>query len=288
MELVQRIVNATEMFAQDSHLSEWVCGASSWWKGHEEDIYASLKDPVILLKILDSFGRGIDASVVNVNPSVTSSGSNKNLFRLADGINCPKLHDYFECDPEGFTKTIEDVRECFIENATHVTEEELEISECCEILGSERSAGKIVPPIFYKFGLVLDHISSICKKNDHTPKIALEIGAGYGGFPLLFTKHFSECKYIIIDIQPTVSIAAFFLHKQGRSVTLPHEFTSLDAFLQSSSDILFLYPQQVGAIPDDSIDMIVNMDSIVELNNLTVTFYVENIKRMLKKTHTRI
>ena len=237
----------------------------------------------MLLKILESFGKGIECSEIKVNPSVKSTGSSKNLFRIADGINCPKLHDYLENNPAEFNKTLQDVRNYFIENTTHITEEQLEIQECCEILGLKKNDGKIVPPIFYKFGLLLNQIATIHNNDNSEPKIALEIGAGYGGFPTLFTKHYKKCKYIIVDIQPTVSIAAFFLSKMGRSITLPHEFTSLDAFLKSTSDILFIYADQLNNIPNDSIDLVINMDSIVELNKPTITFYIDNIKRILKK-----
>lgn len=238
----------------------------------------------MLLKILESFGKGIECSEINVKPSAKSTGSNKNLFRLADGINCPKLHDYLEDNPENFNKTVKDVRNYFLKNTTHRLQENfLEIKDCCEILGSKRSNGNIIPPVFYKFGLILNHIASIHNNDNSEPNIAIEIGAGYGGFPTLFTKYYKKCRYIIVDIQPTVSILAFFLSKMGRSITLPHEFTSLDEFLKSTSDILIIYPEQLNNIPNNSIDLVINMDSIVEFNKPTITFYIDNIQRILKK-----
>jgi len=55
--------------------------------------------------------------------------------------------------------------------------------------------GKIIPPINYKFELI-----------NFETGITLEIGAGYGSFCNLFLNMTKCNKYIIVDIQPALSI----------------------------------------------------------------------------------
>ena len=110
----------------------------------------------------------------------------------------------------------------------------------------------------------------------------LEIRAGYGGFCNLITKKINNIKYIIVDIQPSISFSSYFLYKLGKKIILPHEFEDFEKFLNSDNDILFLYPDQIDFIPNNSIDIIVNMDSMVEMGRTSIDFYQNQTNRILK------
>tara|TARA_Y100000389_G_scaffold136357_1_gene133902 strand:+ start:3429 stop:4085 length:657 start_codon:yes stop_codon:yes gene_type:complete len=149
-----------------------------------------------------------------------------------------------------------------------------------KLYGEEFNDNKIIPPIFYKFGINLQTIINTYKKLNEKPKIALEIGSGYGGFCHLTIKYFKNIKYVIVDIQPGMSFASYFLHKLGYKIQFANEFTNFTDFINSDNNILFLTPIQMKEIPDNSIDLIINMDSIVEMGEESIKMYIEQMNRL--------
>jgi hypothetical protein len=67
----------------------------------------------------------------------------------------------------------------------------------------------------------------------------------------------------------------------GKNIVLPNEFTSLDSFIKSDSDCLFLHPEQIRDIPNKSIDLCINMDSLLEIPIDIQIEYISQINRIL-------
>ena len=56
--------------------------------------------------------------------------------------------------------------------------------------------------------------------------------------------------------------------------------------LNMDFDILLILPHHINKIQDNSIDLVLNFDSLVELNKTTVETYLDNIFRISKYLYT--
>tara|TARA_R100000734_G_C3318144_1_gene112001 strand:- start:1243 stop:2226 length:984 start_codon:yes stop_codon:yes gene_type:complete len=179
---------------------------------------------------------------------------------LSSGINCEHFHKYSEWNE---FKTIIEKAENLITQSKNVNLEDLQIDKVFGLYGKAYGE-KIIPPIFYKFGLILNYFIDLYESTNN-PNSILEVGAGYGGLANLMMNKFTNTKYIIIDVQPILSVSATFLHKMGKKVTFGNEIISVDDFLLSDKDCLFLHPQEIHKISDNSIDLSMNVDSLFEM-----------------------
>jgi len=179
---------------------------------------------------------------------------------LSAGINCEHFHKYSQWDEYA---PIINKAENLITQTKNVNLEDLQIEKVFDLYG-ESYGEKIIPPIFYKFGLILNYFIDLYG-NKNSPNSILEVGAGYGGLAYLMMNKFINSKYIIIDVQPILSVSATFLHKMGKKVTFGNEIISVDDFLLSDKDCLFLHPQEINKISNKSIDLSMNVDSLFEM-----------------------
>ena len=223
--------------------------------------------------IFTNFGR-----YINTKELKNCNFENDN-WSITNGINCSNHHTHSKQNDYDFL--ICNIKKIFNENTKNITIHDLKIPEFSCIYGEIMDNNTIIPPIFYKFGINLEKIINIYEKINMKPKIVLEIGCGYGGFSHLFMNYYKNVKYVIVDINPGMSFAAYFLHKLGYKIKLSNEFTTFDNFLNSDTNVLFLYPQQIHNIPDNIIDIIINMDSIVEMDELSVLLYVNEMNRLV-------
>jgi len=196
--------------------------------------------------------------------------------KISNGLNSSTFYKY--ATYKKFDFYMEELKKIFNENSKHLDINELMIDNICELQG-ENFSEKIIPPAFYKYGLNLNTILDLYS-NTKKPKTILEIGAGYGGFTYLTLNKFKKTKYVILDILPSTYISAYFLHKLGKKIVLPNEFTNFDQFMESDNQILFIKPSQIEDIPDNSIDLSINMDSFIEMKLLSIEYYLTHINRI--------
>lgn len=222
--------------------------------------------------IFNNFGNHIDVT------ELINYKSSKKKWTVTNGINC--CNHWQHAQAKGYQELISNIKKLFNDNVSDFDKKHLEIPNMLKLYGEEFNDNKIIPPIFYKFGINLQTIINTYKKLNEKPKIALEIGSGYGGFCHLTMKYFKNIKYVIVDIQPGMSFASYFLHKLGYKIQFANEFTNFADFINSDNNILFLTPIQMKEIPDNSIDLIINMDSIVEMGEESIKMYIEQMNRL--------
>ena len=88
---------------------------------------------------------------------------------------------------------------------------------------------------------------------------AVEIGAGNGNFLALIFQKLKNVRLVDIDLPETIIVASVFLADMfpNTKILLPHEAENADF---SKYDFVFLTPNQIDLLPDDSIDLCVNTD----------------------------
>jgi len=96
-----------------------------------------------------------------------------------------------------------------------------------------------------------------------------ELGAGYGRNAFLFLKALPKCRYVIIDIPPSLYIAQNYLTQvfpDKRAFTFRpfRNFASVEAEFQAS-DIAFLLPHQAAMLPAKCMDLFLNISSLHEM-----------------------
>ena len=196
---------------------------------------------------------------------------------VSDGLNCEHYHKFPKwTEYEPIIKKAENL----ITKSKNVNLEDLQIEKVFDLYGVSYGK-KIIPPIFYKFGLILNYLIDLYESTN-SPNTILEVGAGYGGLANLMMNKFTNTKYIIVDIQPVLSVSATFLNKMGKKVTFGNEIISVDDFLLSDSDCLFLHPQEISRISDNSIDLCMNVDSLFEMPFEISQSYLGHFDRVTK------
>ncbi len=110
-----------------------------------------------------------------------------------------------------------------------------------------------------------------------------EIGPGTGNFTSLFYHHFKS-KFFLIDLPKTFFFSFAYLSQAIPSarIALPNQIES-DGFNPDDYDIIMLTPHQTHLIPEKSIDQVVNIHSMQEMNMETINFYFDMIDKIVKK-----
>jgi putative sugar O-methyltransferase len=118
-------------------------------------------------------------------------------------------------------------------------------------------------------------------------KTILELGPGYGRTAHVFLTLQPGCKYVLVDIPPALFIAQRYLtavFPERKTFTFrPFEtFQEIQAEFDDSQ-IAFLTPNQMELLPDNSIDLFVNISSLHEMRMDQIRYYFGEIDRLTKK-----
>ena len=157
----------------------------------------------------------------------------------------------------------------------------------------ERKGHLVLPYSSYRFGLYLDllvglNLLAVGDLRGRRTTI-MEIGAGWGGFAAVVKRKFREARYIILDIPSSSVFQMSLLHQLGFKRIFSLKTDGGDARRReqlqqllccTDFDILFLSPSQFGLLPDNSVDVTVNFDSLAEMSRETISLYVQNISRV--------
>lgn len=171
----------------------------------------------------------------------------------------------------------------FKKNCKHINEDFISIPPILNLPGLVFD-NKIIPINFYRQGIQFDYIiENIFSR--YNIDIILEIGAGLGNMAHFTKKYDKNKKYILLDIPHTLLIQYHFLKTMGYNVLLLKEEMVNDInniILNLEFDILLILPHHINKIQDNSIDLVLNFDSLVELNTTTIETYIDNIFRISK------
>ena len=152
----------------------------------------------------------------------------------------------------------------------------------CKNVGKlvESNESDIIYPLSYKWALDINYL----EKNNDNNKIVLEIGAGLGIFAHLYCSNTNVNKYFILDIPTTSMISGYLLLCNNYDIVFENEIENINDILENDKkQIIFISPSFLTSFPEESINMIINMDSLVEMNQPIIEFYLNHIKRTLKK-----
>ncbi len=115
----------------------------------------------------------------------------------------------------------------------------------------------------------------------------LELGPGYGRTAYVFLALQPSCRYILVDIPPALYVAqryltAVFPDRRVFQFRPIKDFEDVREEFEDSS-IIFLTPNQLDLLPDQSIDMFLNISSLHEMRMDQIRFYFNEIERLTQR-----
>uniref|UniRef100_A0A7S2HQZ4 Sugar O-methyltransferase n=1 Tax=Haptolina brevifila TaxID=156173 RepID=A0A7S2HQZ4_9EUKA len=205
----------------------------------------------------------------------------KGHVMMAAGLNCPTP---FRCLPADWLTQLEQV---FAKNAKHLTKNDLFVANGSNVPYVEARNAEVLYYPFYRFGL---HVDFLLSKGNliQGGGTMLEIGAGWAGVAAIVKRKSPLTRYIIVDIPTSIAVQMSFLHSVGFTnlVGLDDAATDVDVkqlLCCTAFDVLFLKPQQVPRLPPKSVDVTANFDSLVEMPDPVMQFYLNELPRITKK-----
>jgi len=133
--------------------------------------------------------------------------------------------------------------------------------------------------------LVANMIDPYLVQNKIKPQTILEIGPGSGNLLYCFKKLYPGSTAIFVDLPSSLlfSIANMLSKSPKSKFLLPNE---VDATLDATTlDFLFLRDDQVGLIPDRSVDLMFNTVSFAEMRGSVVERYFELLRRVARPSN---
>ena len=157
---------------------------------------------------------------------------------------------------------------------------------CVSLITVERKGPLVLPYSSYRFGLYLDLLVGHSLLADGVRATVMEIGAGWGGFAGLVKRKYNGVRYIILDIPSSSVFSMSLMHHLGfkRSFSLKssgNQRKELEQLLCCIDfDVLFLSPSHLKLIPDSSVDVTINFDSLAEMTKDGIDSYVQHAARI--------
>jgi hypothetical protein len=143
----------------------------------------------------------------------------------------------------------------------------------------------VLPVAIYRQSYYAAKIAELAKKTDDR-EMVLELGAGYGGCPYsLFNDYGFFGTYIDIDIPEILSIATYFLMQcfPEKKFLLYGEQKNLDAQSLRNYDFVMMPNFMIRSMPSESIDVVFNAHSLVEMDFSAIDAYIKEFYRISKK-----
>ncbi len=109
----------------------------------------------------------------------------------------------------------------------------------------------------------------------------LEIGAGYGSLARLLKRFFPHIRYVMTDLPERLVLQAYYLVHSFPGAT----FDIIDGTSntgQPTADFTFVPTWRLADIPDRSIDIVVNTQSMQEMKLEQVDYYLAHVERMAR------
>ena len=163
------------------------------------------------------------------------------------------------------------------------TLESLAIPRSFNISGKHIDEDSVIPITAYRLGY---YVHNMLNALDTTKRnVVLEIGGGFGLTSLIFKRNMRNSCYIIIDIETTSVLSAYFLMSMGLKVCLYGEFDELNEELMNEYDVIILPPHYIEKFSEDSIDLAINTASFSEMSPKYIDYYLTHINRIADKLY---
>lgn len=112
--------------------------------------------------------------------------------------------------------------------------------------------------------------------------VIMEIGGGFGGLAYHIVKRASEATYVGFDLPETATLQAYYLRAAypHKKVLTFSEGLKLTRELIAEYDIVILPNFMIAEMPDMSADLVVNVRSLSEMPEETISEYLSQIDRI--------
>ncbi len=109
----------------------------------------------------------------------------------------------------------------------------------------------------------------------------LEIGAGSGNLAAILFSSMDRPSYVIVDLPEILCFSILLISDlfPEAILQLPHEMGDTDV----EPDFTFLTPAQMGAIPEDSVDLFINTESFQEMTIAQIQAYFDLANNVCKE-----
>ena len=143
----------------------------------------------------------------------------------------------------------------------------------CQELGISPDSWSTIKP-FYVSSLLLQGLSEPQKKS------ILEIGGGTGNLATVLNKRLPVSRYVIVDLPEMIlysslTVRHFFPEKP---IYFSHSFSGPKILLPEEG-FLFVFPDDIDRLPENSFDFSLNIDSFQEMTERQVRGYIALIQR---------
>jgi putative sugar O-methyltransferase len=114
----------------------------------------------------------------------------------------------------------------------------------------------------------------------------LELGGGYGRTAFVILSMHPSMKYILVDIPPALWIAEQYLSSifHDRRIFRYRSFDKFEDIANeyASAQIVFLLSSQLGKVPSNSADLVINISSLHEMRRDQIGHYLAQFNRVLR------
>lgn len=113
-----------------------------------------------------------------------------------------------------------------------------------------------------------------------------EIGPGNGNLISIIKKNFTNCNFLMIDLDETLLVSSAYLSSlfPDKKFILPHEIKGkIDAKLIRENDFILITPEQINLIEPEIIDLTINTTSFGEMNKKQIKQYFDLTQIVSKK-----
>jgi putative sugar O-methyltransferase len=113
-------------------------------------------------------------------------------------------------------------------------------------------------------------------------RTVLEIGPGNGNFPSILFHGWAPVRVIMIDLPEALAVSIPFLSSlfPKAQIAMPNEIEL--SGLPQEFDFAFLTVDQVGLMPDDTVDLAINCHSFQEMTHAQIKAYLELVQRVCR------
>ncbi|MBF0383275.1 MAG: putative sugar O-methyltransferase [Magnetococcales bacterium] len=134
--------------------------------------------------------------------------------------------------------------------------------------------------ILYYFYQINRTFKATCKSNS---PLIVEIGGGYGGLITKIKRSIPGARCIMLDLPEVTAVQTYYLYNEFPDKKFFYYNDWLErgsSIFEEDFDYLIAPGWMISHIPDVSVDLVINMRSMMEMTNSVISFYFKEIQRI--------